>query len=140
MLAGPIMKRGKPTRQRVVLRPAPPEAAARTTTYQMRHRLLRERVVALLSAPGLAAEDNPAGGRDRQADKQLVRLVGAALVLLERHQVDGAGRCGVCRRNGWPRRFRRRRQCSVFGVLSFFLDESLELVWRQVAAYETTKR
>jgi len=81
-----------------------------------------------------SAADRP----NSQTNEQIVRLSAAALVLLERHQMNGNGRCQACRtRSRW--RLGRKEPCIVQVVLSFCLDESLELVWRQVRLYGMTR-
>lgn len=108
--------------QRVLFRPVAVRSIAVTPVYQTRHRLLRERVEGVLRR-------GEAGGHPQ--DEDTLRLAAAALVLLERHPVDGKGRCRVCRSGGrwWAG---RKRSCSVFAVLDFYLDEPIETVWRQV--------
>jgi len=122
-----LMKRRKVARQRVVLRSSTSSAPA-APLYQMRQWLLRESLTGLLRR---AAEGSGGGLSDEQTTEQVVRLGVAASMLLERHQVDGRGRCRGCRtRLRW--RLRRNEPCTVQAVLDLCLNESLDLVWRQV--------
>jgi hypothetical protein len=82
-----------------------------SSVYQVRWRVLRERLAHVL----VRAE--------RAGDDDLRKLAALALALLERHAVDGKGRCRYCRppfRGWWSR---RRRRCLVVPMLSVYLEQ-----------------
>lgn len=62
---------------------------------------------------------------DRATVERLVRVVGALLLLLDRHRLDQHGRCAVC----WPiprtwwRPWPKRSICTIYATLSFFLPQ-----------------
>jgi hypothetical protein len=83
--------------------------------YQVRHRVLRERLEEIAAAAERAQDDDG------------VRLALCCLALLERHAVDGKGRCPYCclsRRRLW----RRSSRCTVLPLFSFYLEQPREFV------------
>lgn len=117
-------------RQRVLLRPAISAGGVTVTpVYPIRHRLLRERLLELLRRIEI--------GGEQAIDDDIVRLAVAALTLLDRHQLDGKGRCRRCRsfQPWWP--FRKRQRCLVYTVISFYLDEPVAVIqWQVVGLLE----
>jgi hypothetical protein len=77
--------------------------------YEVRHRVLRERLEQMVAAAG------------RAPDGECVRLALLCLALLERHKVNDKGRCRFCRtpRQLWPRRSCR---CMVLPMASLYLE------------------
>ncbi len=85
-----------------------------SSVYEVRWRVLRERVEAIL----IRAEH-------AHGDEEFVRLAALGLALLDRHKVDDKGRCRCCRSyRGWRQ---RSRQCTVFPMLSFYLCQPRRL-------------
>jgi hypothetical protein len=83
--------------------------------YQVRQRVLRERLEDISAAV------------ERGHDEDGVRLALCCLALLERHRVDGKGRCRHCcrsRRIFW----RRGGRCTVIPLLGFYLVQSKKLL------------
>ena len=64
-------------------------------------------------------------------DPRVVRLVGAALSLVQQHTVDSHGRCQFCTRRRAARRT-RMRPCTVYSAMSFYLTQPDELVLPQI--------
>jgi len=86
--------------------------------YELRHRVLRERLEEVAMAAGQAH------------DEEYVRLALCCLALLERHKVDDKGRCRRCPHvAGWWRLGSRR--CSVVPVVGFYLEQPSRMVTAQ---------
>lgn len=81
--------------------------------YQVRHRVLRERVDGVL-----------ARAEERQ-DEECFRLTLLVLTLLDRHAVDGKGRCRACRTRAWRR---RKGRCAVLALVGFYLEQPEPLI------------
>lgn len=73
---------------------------------------------------------------DRAIAERLVRFLGAAITLHERHEIDRYGRCARCPAPWRP--WRRPRLCSVYSTLAFCVTQPFEFVLPAVAA--TSKR
>jgi hypothetical protein len=74
--------------------------------YQVRQRVLRERLEEIAAAAEQAQDDDG------------VRLALCCVALLERHRVDEKGRCQYCwTRRGWWRT--KARRCTVLLVVGF---------------------
>jgi hypothetical protein len=80
--------------------------------YQVRQRVLRERLADIVARA------------EERHDEECARLAGLGLALLERHEVDGRGRCRQCPRRRW----RRRNRCAVLALVSFYLEQSQEFL------------
>ncbi len=82
--------------------------------YELRWRILRERLEEMAAASEQAGNENG------------VRLALCCFVLLERHRVDEKGRCRCCssRRKWW----RRTRRCTVVPVIGFYLEQPTRMV------------
>lgn len=86
-----------------------------STVYEVRHRVLRERLNQMVAtakwAPG----------------EECVRLALLCLALLDRHTVDGKGRCRYCRtpREWW---WRRSCRCTVLPIVSLYLEQPREFL------------
>jgi len=94
-----------------------------TDFHPTRYRLLDEELSSLLEVV-LAGE--VVG--DRAVAERLVRFLGAAISLNERHVVDRYGRCGRCvARHRW-RPWRRAHLCSVYSALVFCLTQPFRFV------------
>lgn len=78
--------------------------------YEVRHRVLRERL-----------EQTVAAAR-WEPDDECVRLALLCLALLARHTVDSNGRCRYCQT---PREWWRRRacRCTVLPIASLYLEQ-----------------
>lgn len=67
---------------------------------------------------------------DRATAERVVRSLGVAVYLHERHRIDEHGRCAVCwtvpRR--WWRPWPRRSTCTVYSALNFWLRQPVESV------------
>lgn len=61
--------------------------------------------------------------------EQTVRLLLVVLRLLDRHRVNGRGRCRCCRRTTWGRFRQGSRQCTVLREVEFALGQGLDVVW-----------
>lgn len=97
-----------------------------TAMYVTTSRLIVERLEAAL-ATAWQFEHQVA-----DPDVSLVRVVGAGLALIRQHTVDGKGRCRICiQRRRWRRV--RRRPCTVYGALMFYLTQPDALVLRQLS-------
>lgn len=83
--------------------------------YEVRHRVLRERLNQMVATAERASHD------------ECVRLAMLCLALLDRHTVDGKGQCRSCRT---PREWWRRRscQCTVLPIMSFYLEQPREFL------------
>ena len=95
-----------------------------SSVYEVRWRVLRDRLVEVVRQ---AECGNVAPSKD-----ETLRLAGGALSLLDRHRVDGKGRCRRCRHSGRWACFGRKQRCLVNGVLSFYLKQRMEVVWKRV--------
>jgi hypothetical protein len=83
--------------------------------YQLRQRVLRERLKQTLAAANSASDDT------------CMRLILLCLALLDRHTVDGKGQCRYCRtRREWWRT--RSRRCTVLPMAIFYLEQPRELL------------
>lgn len=89
-----------------------------SSVYEVRWRVLRERLGETLAR----AEQVP-------GDDEFVRLTALALTLLDRHEVDGKGRCRVpwCSRSRWVP-WRKSRTCQVFVTVHFWMAQPLQVV------------
>jgi hypothetical protein len=88
------------------------------------HRLLDKELSGLLETM-LAGEVV----QDRAIVERLVRFLGAAVSLHERHDVDRRGRCMRCGpRRRWWRPWHRRHSCSVYSALRFCLGQPFRFV------------
>lgn len=95
-----------------------------TDFHPTRYRLLDEELSSLLEIV-LAGEVIG----DRAVAERLVRFLGAAISLNERHTVDRYGRCGRCvARHRWRRPWRRPHPCSVYSALVFCLTQPFQFV------------
>lgn len=95
-----------------------------TDFHPTRYRLLDEELSSLLEIV-LAGEVIG----DRAVAERLVRFLGAAISLNERHVVDRHGRCGRCAaRHRWRRPWRRLHLCSVYSTLVFCLTQPFQFV------------
>ncbi len=98
------------------------------TRYRVFHDELSELLDTVLGGEMIA---------DRATAERLVRSLGAAVYLYERHPIDARGRCAVCwavpRR--WWRPWPRRSTCSVYSALSLFLRQPPESVLAVVAEH-----
>lgn len=65
---------------------------------------------------------------DRAIAERLVRFLGAAISLHERHEVDRYGRCRRCAARRWCRPWRRPNSCSVHSALVFCLTQPFKFV------------
>ncbi|MGH3835778.1 MAG: hypothetical protein ACRDSF_08735 [Pseudonocardiaceae bacterium] len=85
--------------------------------YEVRHRVLRERLNQIVATAKRAPHD------------ECVRLALLCLALLERHTVNDKGRCRYCRapREWWRR---RSRQCTVLPIVSLYLEQPREFLNR----------
>ena len=92
--------------------------------YEVRWRVLRERVVAVLR--------QAKSGDTVLFEDEIVRLAGGALALLDWHRVDGKGRCRRCRHSGRWGCLSRKQRCLVYAIFSFYLEQRAEAVWRRV--------
>lgn len=86
------------------------------SVYEVRWRVLRDRADEILA-------------RAEHVDDDFARLAALAVALLERHAVDARGQCQYCRtyRARWRRRSRR---CLTLPVISWYLEEPIELIDR----------
>ena len=95
-----------------------------TAFHPTRYRLVDEELSSLLEIL-LAGEVIT----DRAIAERLVRFLGAAISLHERHKVDCYGRCGRCAaRHRWCQPGRRPHSCSVYSTLVFCLTQPFEFV------------
>jgi len=94
------------------------------TTYRLLGERLRQRLAEL-------ADRGPTSDRD---DELLLRLLALAVDLHEWHHVDRYGQCRRCRpcRRWWRKGSRHQQHCAVFDSLDYYLDEELQMIWRQV--------
>jgi hypothetical protein len=62
---------------------------------------------------------------DRATVERLIKVVGATLLLHDRHRIDRHGRCAICwaRPRTWWRPWPKRSLCTVHAALSFFLQQ-----------------
>ncbi|MGH3934455.1 MAG: hypothetical protein ACRDS1_05675 [Pseudonocardiaceae bacterium] len=81
--------------------------------YEVRHRVLRERLNQMVAAA------------KRTPGEECVRLALLCLALLDRHTVDGKGRCQYCRT---PREWRRSCRCTVLPLVSLYLEQPREFL------------
>lgn len=87
-----------------------------SSVYEVRWRLLFERLEEML-----------ARAEQAHGDEDCIRLAALGLALLERHKVDGKGRCRWCRsRRGWWER--RARRCVVLPLVNWYLIQPREMV------------
>lgn len=86
-----------------------------TTLYQAYGQELSELLDLLLAGEVVS---------DRATAEQLVRIVGAVLLLHDRHRLDRHGRCAICWPipRAWWRPWPKRSICTVHGALTFFLQ------------------
>jgi uncharacterized paraquat-inducible protein A len=85
-----------------------------SSVYEVRWRVLRERLERIAEAA------------DRVQNEDGVRVALCCVALLDRHRIDGKGRCRRCRRRrGW---WRRERRCTVLPLLDFYLEQPSEMV------------
>lgn len=85
--------------------------------YEVRHRILRERL------------EQTVATAERAPDDECVRLALLCLALLERHQVTNKDRCRYCRPpRDW--RWRRGYPCTVVSTVSFYLEQPREFLSR----------
>lgn len=86
-----------------------------STVYEMRHRVLREKLEQIVATA------------ERASHVECVRLALLCLALLDRHKVDGKGRCRYCRT---PCEWWRRRscRCTVVPVVSMYLKQPREFL------------
>lgn len=96
-----------------------------TTVWKTRHRLLVE---------GLEEWVDWLGGDDPiepvVVEEQALRLLSAAVVLLEQHEVNKRGQCRFCGWTRWKWRvWRRRRRCTVFKAIDRAMTQGLDVVW-----------
>lgn len=83
---------------------------------QVRWRVLRERADEMLA-------------RAENVDDDFARFAALAIALLDRHAVDAKGRCRYCRT--YRRRWRRRpRRCLTLPVISWYLEQPMEMIQR----------
>jgi hypothetical protein len=82
--------------------------------YEVRQRMLRERVEGLLEQA------------EEYQDDECSRLALLVLTLLDRHTLDGKGRCRHCRR--FPSWWRGSRRCTVLPLLAFYLEQPREFL------------
>lgn len=89
-----------------------------SSVYEMRWRLLLERL-----------KEMQVRTEQVHMDEDCMRLVALVLALLNRHKVDGKGRCRCCRsRRGWWGRSGSR--CVVLPLVSLHLLQSREMIGR----------
>ena len=88
-----------------------------SNVYEVRHRVLRERLNQMVSTAKRAPHD------------ECLRLALLCLALLERHTVNDKGRCRYCRspREWW---WRRSRRCTVVPVVSLYLEQPPRILER----------
>jgi len=87
---------------------------------ETQHRLWGEQLRNLL--------DGKHGSRDLTAE-QTRRLMIAAYVVLQMHQINKRGRCCLCcrsRSRWWPP---RRRTCTIYLTFKFAMTQPFKLVW-----------
>ncbi|MGH3874290.1 MAG: hypothetical protein ACRDSR_22790 [Pseudonocardiaceae bacterium] len=83
--------------------------------YEVRHRVLRERLQQIVTTA------------TRTPDEDYARLALLCLALLDRHTVNGKGRCRYCRtpREWW---WRRSCRCTVLPIMSHYLKQPREFL------------
>lgn len=86
-----------------------------STVYEVRHRVLRERLKQTVAAA------------TRAPDEEYARLALLCLALLERHTVNGKGQCRYCRapHEWW---WRRSCRCMVVPVMGMYLEQPREFL------------
>jgi hypothetical protein len=86
-----------------------------STVYEVRHRVLQEKLNQMVATATRTRHD------------EYVRLALLCLALLDRHTVDGKGRCRYCRT---PREWWRRRscRCTVLPIVSLHLEQPREFL------------
>lgn len=86
-----------------------------STVYELQHRILRERLKQTVATA------------KRVPNEECARLALLCLALLERHTVNGKGRCRYCRapHEWWWRRLCR---CTVVPVVSMYLEQPQEFL------------
>lgn len=86
-----------------------------STVHEVRHRVLRQRLQQMV----VTAE--------RASHEECARLALLCLALLDRHTVDGKGRCRYCRT---PHEWWRKRscRCAVVPVVSMYLKQPRKLL------------
>lgn len=87
-----------------------------SSVYEVRWRLLLERL-----------KEMQVRAEQLHGDEDCIRLVALGLALLDRHKVDGKGRCRWCRsgRGWWGRRGHR---CVVLPLVSWHLLQPREAI------------
>ena len=92
--------------------------SAHTTMYQAYGRLLSELQDQLLIEEVVS---------DRMTIEHLIRVIGAVLLLHNRHRIDQRGRCSIYwpvpRTRTWWRPWPKRPVCTVHAALGFFLHQ-----------------
>lgn len=82
--------------------------------YELRWRVLRERIEQMAAAAEWAHDDDA------------LRLALCCLALLDRHRVDHKGRCRWCRvRRGWWQR--AETKCVVVPVIGFHVEQQISV-------------
>jgi hypothetical protein len=86
------------------------------TVYQAYERLLSELQDQLLTGEVVS---------DRTTIERLIRVVGAVLLLHDRHRIDQSGRCSICwpTPRTWWRPWPKRSVCTVHAAFSFFFQQ-----------------
>lgn len=99
-----------------------------TTVWRTRHRLLLEELEQWVDWLG---GDEPRG--PVVVAEQAVRLLAAAVLLLQQHGVNKRGQCKLCGWTRWKWRVsRRRRRCTVFQALDRAMTQGMDVVWWEV--------
>ncbi|MGH3906461.1 MAG: hypothetical protein ACRDTE_20115 [Pseudonocardiaceae bacterium] len=101
-----------------------------SSLHEVRWRLLWERLVKVYGeGQQHEAETLPHGLAPDDNAELLARLAGTTLALLERHAMDGKGRCRVrgCSQTRWWW-LRKRQTCQRFVTVQFWLGQPLEIV------------
>ncbi|MGH3815818.1 MAG: hypothetical protein ACRDUV_25775 [Pseudonocardiaceae bacterium] len=100
-----------------------------SSVWTTRYRLLLEWCEELA---GRLSDEQPVA--EAAVEEQAVRLLMGTVRLLRQHEVNKRGQCKFCGWTRWGMRFwRRRRQCTVYSVLVFAVEQGLDAVWWQLS-------
>jgi hypothetical protein len=105
-----------------------------TSIYETTDRLIDEELNELLVLAWDMDDRSPSDSAEpgHRLTMPLVRLISAALLMHQRHNIDTRGRCRICTSRGRLWRRVRMQPCTVYAALNFYLTQPDGLVLRDM--------